>query len=103
MPREAGSSAELLLGRPGEGVRLGETISTLLAQQPLGSLRTRGGFAYVTRTGTDQMQAVMAGSDRWPITTKRWLVGVHQAISEPSAIDALAQLPKSQVRLAVCG
>ncbi|WP_146228140.1 phospholipase D family protein [Micromonospora sp. S4605] len=92
-----------IIGRPGDGVDLKQYLLGALVSHAGGRACVRAGFAYVTRSGATDLIGAMELSPQWRGARKRWLVGVHHAISEPAAIDALAALPNSQVRLAVCG
>jgi HKD family nuclease len=93
---------ELDHGRPGAGVDLKRHLVDALSGPSQSPLRLRAGFAYVTRTGIKEVFDDLAALPRWRDTKKRWLVGIHHAISEPVAISALVNLPNSEVRLALC-
>lgn len=52
--------------------------------------------AYATIPGVEALRQAVGG---WPDAT-RWVVGLDDAITQPSAIDLLAKLPNTEVRLA---
>lgn len=52
--------------------------------------------AYATRPGLEALRKAIGG---WPAAT-RWVVGLDDAITQPTAIDELNSLPEVQLRLA---
>lgn len=57
--------------------------------------------AYATSAGVEELVAVLGGSDvrGWNAMRKRWLVGIDYCRTEPRAIEALAGLWNSEVRI----
>lgn len=66
------------------------------AVQALAFDRLDVAVAYATGAGLNALQAAVGG---WPNVT-RWVVGLDDSITQPSAIDTLASLDNAQVRLA---
>lgn len=62
--------------------------------------RVRGAYAYATAGGAvllvDRLQRAIGG---WEVAEKRWLVSLDWGHTEPEALDFLASLPGSQVRI----
>jgi hypothetical protein len=52
--------------------------------------------AYATEAGLEALRAAVGD---WPNVT-RWVVGLDDSITQPAAIDTLADLPNAEVRLA---
>lgn len=77
-----------------QGVSLAASIA--LALETFEFDRLDVAVAYATRPGLQALQSAIGG---WPAAT-RWVVGLDDAITQPSAIDDLIALPNSQVRLA---
>jgi HKD family nuclease len=58
-------------------------------------------IAYVTSTGVSALNNRLLSADatQWKALPKRWLVGIDWCRSEPVALDRLAKLPNSEVRV----
>ena len=54
-------------------------------------------FAYVTTKGVNTLTHAL-DSSAWKNMEKRFLVGIHQGITEPQALNMLRSLPKSSLR-----
>lgn len=61
-------------------------------------LVVRFGFAYVSLSGVHQLLEAIRTHGKWDSVRKEFLIGVHHAISEPSALDCLRNVPNSTVR-----
>lgn len=61
--------------------------------------RARLGFAYATEAGLDLLLDVASRQSRWHSTEKAWIIGLHRAISQPSAIRRIRSLNNSRVRV----
>jgi len=59
--------------------------------------------AYVTLGGVERLAGQLDAVPNWAELRKRILVGIHHAITEPSAIEALRGLPQAEVRAFVPG
>lgn len=67
------------------------------------SWRARMGFAYISESGVDALLASAHSIPSWTQTEKKWVCGIHQAVTEPSAIERLVTLQNSSVRVFVPG
>lgn|GEM_PF-5748981 len=61
------------------------------------------GVAYATRDGVDALLRALRPANAWPSIQKRILIGIHQGITEPAALELLLSTPKSDVRAYVPG
>jgi hypothetical protein len=84
-----------------QGAVVGEDVAHALALALDGRAMDRldVAVAYATLSGLERLRTAAGG---WPPVT-RWVVGLDDAITEPSAIDALLALPGAEVRLASLG
>lgn len=94
---------DLDCGRPTAGADFRRHLTEILSSNLGEPTRLLAGFAYATRAGVNHLLNAVEDLPAWPRTRKQWLLGVHHGITEPSAIAALADTPRSEVRLAVCG
>lgn len=62
-----------------------------------------GGFAYATLGGARQFVSYAETSESWDSLSKHFVVGIHHGISEPSALEFLRSVPKSEVRIFIPG
>ena len=62
-------------------------------------LVVRFGFAYVSLSGIHQLLEAISTYGNWESARKEFLVGIHHAISEPSALNFLRKVPNSIVRV----
>ena len=88
----------LLLGggsRP--GLRLGEATNALLSSCD-GPLRLNIGCPFVSRAGIELLALPIAPST-WEKAEKRWIVGLHQGITEPAALRDILNLGNSSARI----
>lgn len=63
----------------------------------------RAGFAYATLGGAKTLVSHAESVDNWADADKAFLIGIHQAITEPSALDFLRDVTNSEVRAFVPG
>jgi len=56
-------------------------------------------IAYATRSGVELLSKALHTAARWPDAEKRWLVSIDYGITEPRALEALAAMPRSSVRV----
>src|SRR5438094_286459 len=92
----------LLIGRPGFPLRLNHVIDRIFSSDRE-RYRTRFGFAYATESGLEVILELLAQNERWKLAEKLWILGLHQGLTEPAAIEKIRALPNSQVRLFVGG
>jgi len=59
----------------------------------------RAGFAYATLGGVQQFCTRVNSGPAWESIEKQFVIGLHQAITEPSALVALANLSHSTVKV----
>jgi hypothetical protein len=78
--------------------QLAEMGRAIAALQP-GVGIVRAGFAYATLGGVQKFCAQAAGGPVWERVEKEFIIGLHHAISEPSALLALANLGHSSVKV----
>lgn len=55
--------------------------------------------AYANPAGIRALGAAVKGMSNWSDSTKRWLVSIDFGITEPNALQQLAALPHSEVRI----
>lgn len=65
--------------------------------------QARFGFAYASESGLEVLLGALEGIESWATTSKRWILGLHQGITEPAAIQRIGSLENSQVRLFIPG
>lgn len=63
----------------------------------------RLGFAYVSVSGLEVLLRELNAIKQWENTRKRWILGLHHGITEPTAIARIRSLSRSEVRLFVGG
>lgn len=63
----------------------------------------RWGFAYASLGGVQQLLSTVGSKESWMHVKKEFLIGIHHAISEPSALETLRKIPQAQVRAFVPG
>ncbi|KAF2991447.1 phospholipase D family protein (plasmid) [Methylocystis sp. MJC1] len=79
---------------------IGETlqgVSSLLKLR--GYRRFRAAVAYASINGCKILNQEASGSGRWAASQKRWLISIDFGRTEPEALEFLANLPHSQVRI----
>jgi len=65
--------------------------------------RLLGGFAYATLDGVQHFIAHAKANKNWDPISKRFVIGVHHGITEPSALERLRSIRESEVRIFVPG
>lgn len=55
--------------------------------------------AYANPAGTKALVGAVSAASSWKGSSKRWLVSIDFGISDPRALEILAKLPKSEVRI----
>jgi hypothetical protein len=63
----------------------------------------RAGFAYVTLGGVQSLLSHLRSVPCWDLLAKEFVVGIHHAITEPSALDALRSIQNTQIRIYLPG
>lgn len=56
-------------------------------------------FAYASLAGLEDAIGALASATSWQSVQKQWIIGIHNGITEPIAIEHLAGLTASEVRL----
>jgi hypothetical protein len=76
-----------------------EAVAAMLGSAGLESLDVAA--AYATSGGVEQLlkRAASASGGSWPSIGKQWLTSFDYCRTEPVALDALLQVPSSQVRI----
>ena len=62
-----------------------------------------GGFAYATLGGVEEFVSHAETSASWVPVRKKFVIGIHHGITEPSALRMLGELQRSEVRLFIPG
>lgn len=78
-------------------------FSEELANTPQRGAEVRAAFAYITLGGVGDFLAALTTAHNWQAVRKRILVGVHNAITEPAALERLRELNRVEVRAFVPG
>ena len=68
-----------------------------------GNSLIKAGYAYATWGGVDHFTSHVKSLVNWQATPKQFLIGIHHGITEPSALEILRGLNKSEVRIFVPG
>lgn len=63
----------------------------------------RFGFAYVSESGLEVLLRELNDIRQWGSTQKRWILGLHHGITEPTAIARILSLSHSKSRVFVGG
>jgi hypothetical protein len=63
----------------------------------------RAGFAYATLGGVQRFLSQVEEVSQWNSLPKEFLIGLHQAITEPSALELLRTAPNTLVRVFIPG
>lgn len=74
-------------------------LGRILASLPPRTSVIRGGFAYATLGGVQQFCTQANSGPVWERIEKEFIIGLHQAITEPSALLALANLSHCTVKV----
>lgn len=93
---------ELSCITPGASHQLLRGVAEALASfaEPL---LLRAGFAFVTLAGVERFIEEVGSIHSWSATQKRFVVGLHDGITEPSALERLRKLKAAQVRIFIPG
>lgn len=63
-------------------------------------VQARGAYAYASAGGaSDYVHALKTAMPNWDLVDKRWLISFDFGHTEPNALELLASLPNSQVRV----
>lgn len=74
-------------------------LSPVLGGVPPQTSIFKGGFAYATLGGVQKLCSQASAAESWSQIEKQFIIGVHQAITEPSALIKLAELPRATVKV----
>lgn len=90
------SNVSLLLGKPSEPPKLKDALMSFLSSNACREAQCA--FAYVSVAGlADSVHSIFAKECQ--SLRKRWVVGIHNGITEPAALESLVDHPNSQVRV----
>lgn len=87
---------------PDNSVRFFDNFLSSLKTCPSDAV-IRAGFAYATVGGVEAMIQSASDIPQWAACRKEFVVGVHQAITEPFALDMLTRVDKAIVRVFLPG
>jgi len=63
----------------------------------------RAGFAFATFGGVREFISHVGAIKNWKMVKKEFLIGIYHAITEPSALETLRNIPNSQIRVFIPG
>jgi HKD family nuclease len=89
------SVAYRVVGQPGDEML--SAISTLAAAVPF--TRVRVAVAYASEAGVRLLAAALRRHSAWEPARKRFIVSIDGGITDPEALDRLAQLATAQLRV----
>lgn len=78
-----------------------QLFATGLGSAPRDDALLRAGFAYATLAGVQEFIARGTEYSEWNAMAKQFVIGIHNAITEPSAIEELRNMANSDVRVFV--
>ena len=78
-------------------------FTKVLGNTSICDAEVRAAFAYATYSGVDEFLTIIATAQNWQAVRKRILVGVHNAITEPAALEKLRGLDQTEIRAFVPG
>lgn len=88
---------------PAESHHYFELLANYLDAENARNMVVRGGFAYASLGGVQQLLSTVESKESWRHVRKEFLIGIHHAISEPSALEILRKVPHAQVRAFIPG
>ena len=80
-----------------------DTFAEALGVVNANDARLFGGFAYATFGGVNELLSHAETNESWIPLSKRFIIGIHQGITEPSALELLRELPRAKVRIFIPG
>lgn len=88
---------EQLVATTAKDRQYGELVHTaFMASAPT---RVRAALAYATQSGVAELCATLGGCAPWRAARKQWLIGIDYCRSDPKALDHLASLTHSAVKV----
>ena len=78
-------------------------LTTLLEDANSETTEVWAAFAYATTAGVRSFLNAIGNANSWPTVRKRFIVGVHNAITEPAALRELREIQRIEVRAFVPG
>jgi hypothetical protein len=87
----------------GQGHNLLDPLAEAISSVPAADGVVRAGFAYATLGGVQRLLSCAGTSPNWEKVSKEMLIGVHHAITEPAALEALRVVPGAEVRVYLPG
>ena len=91
-------NTDVLFGSPAAGFPLPAALHSALGGCS-SQCALRLGFPFVSRSGVEVLVSGLSHSGAWGNARKDWLVGVSQGITEPAALEQVAALQNSRVRI----
>ena len=95
MPYETATS--LFLSQPGSPPSYGDSMRLFLSRNPCSEARCA--FAYASLAGISESIGPVLCHQEFANIGKKWILGIHNGITEPAAIESLAGHSNSSVRL----
>jgi hypothetical protein len=80
-----------------------ESLNDALTQASISDTLLTSGFAYATLGGVQQFIEHVETNANWRPIPKRFVIGIHHGITEPSALELLRGVPKSAIRIYIPG
>ena len=80
-----------------------DTFTNALDTSADPTVEVRAAYAYATVGGVQKLIDRVGKAERWNSTQKRVLVGVHNAVTEPAALEILRNIKRAEVRAFVPG
>lgn len=88
---------ELLLSTPGAPPRIREVAEQYLATSRIS--QCSHAFAYASLHGVAALIHPLLSHASYERARKEWIIGIHHGITEPAALDDLAQMRNSRIRI----
>lgn len=80
-----------------------ESFADALSAGSASNSLVKAGYAYATWGGVDRFTSLFKSSVNWQEIPKQFLIGIHHGITEPSALELLRALNRSELRIFVPG
>ena len=94
---------QILPVAPDQPHELFSRFAEVLGNTSICDAEVKAAFAYATHSGVDEFLRIIATAQNWQAVRKRILVGVHNAITEPAALERLSGLDQIEIRAFVPG
>ena len=94
---------QILPVAPDQPHELFDRFAEVLGNTSIHDAEVRAAFAYATYSGVDEFLTIITTAQNWQAVRKRVLVGIHNAITEPAALERLRGLDQTEIRAFVPG